>query len=358
VFFALGAGVVGVGWGGWLASRFAVQEFFEHTVREVPRSQTAIWGTPLPDLFGVWRGVPVLGNFFPAEEAAAYEGIGGTSSGRFARDFLVLPAVLIVGLAFLLGRGLARRWGTVEWKGLALAIPALLALRSALGQPDRVHFAFALPWAWVLFLQSVESAAFAMGPREEEDGNGGEARALVGAAFLFALALFVRTCDPWGYWKGVFGEPARETREGDAPRWLALRPKEDPVPELARLGRVRIPQSQAEAILELKRFLDASAEPGEAVFDFANAGALLFLLERSNPTRFAQAIYASSPALRAEVVRALHAKQVRWAIVRGGGMDVVDDVSNAERLPEVWNYLRANFEPAGSPGGFEVWRRR
>jgi len=355
--FAAGAGAIGGAWAIWLASQGALDEFLRHTFREVPRSQTAIWGSPLPDLFGVWRGVPILGDLFPSGEAQAYEALAGRDVARFTRDFLSLPAVLLAGLLFLLARGITGRWGTREWKGMALAVTALLALRSAVGQPDRVHFAFALPWAWVLFLQVVESAVLAVrAPREGEE-TGGEGRAILAAAFLLAFAGFVRTCDPWGYWQGSFAPEAQEEARGGGPRWLAPRPDAEPVSDLPRLGKIRIPEDQSARLLALKRFFDAAAPPQEPVYDFANAGALLFLLERPNPTRFAQAIYASSPRYRAEVVRALEEKRVRWAIVRGGGMDVISEVSNAERLPEVWAYLQAHFRPAGAAGGFEIWER-
>ena len=130
--------------------------------------------------------------------------------------------------------------------------------------------------------------------------------------------------------------------------------------ELARAGRVDIPDEQAAQIQKVVAYIHEHTAPNEKIFDFTSQGAYYFFANRPSVTRFHQVSYASTPAMQREVVDALTRDKTRLVLFKTGGwFDAVDSIPVEERHPIIAKYLQENYTLAVDINGTHIlWRTR
>ncbi len=128
--------------------------------------------------------------------------------------------------------------------------------------------------------------------------------------------------------------------------------------ELARAGRVDIPDEQAAQIQKVVAYIHEHTAPNEKIFDFTSQGAYYFFANRPSVTRFHQVSYASTPAMQREVVDALTRDKTRLVLFKTGGwFDAVDGIPVEERHPIIAKYLQENYTLAVDINGTHIlWR--
>ena len=128
--------------------------------------------------------------------------------------------------------------------------------------------------------------------------------------------------------------------------------------ELARAGRVDIPDEQAAQIQKVVTYIHEHTAPNEKIFDFTSQGAYYFFANRPSVTRFHQVSYASTPAMQREVVAALTRDKTRLVLFKTGGwFDAVDGIPVEERHPIIAKYLQENYTLAVDINGTHIlWR--
>ena len=128
--------------------------------------------------------------------------------------------------------------------------------------------------------------------------------------------------------------------------------------ELARAGRVDIPDEQAAQIQKVVTYIHEHTAPNEKIFDFTSQGAYYFFANRPSVTRFHQVSYASTPAMQREVVDALTRDKTRLVLFKTGGwFDAVDGIPVEERHPIIAKYLHENYTLAVDINGTHILRR-
>ena len=244
-----------------------------------------------------------------------------------------VPAVAVVALAILLQRSLAQRFGPWELKLATLTAVSGAMFRRALDRSDFAHIQLASSFAWVAAVMLVSLVVV------------GRARR-VGAGVLVAMVMLL---------------PAPELLPGHRTlphliSWLGTRSLEDvtgrePMSEAPRLG-IRISAGQARELHPLLDRLSSSADCGRPILDFANYGAVLFLADSANATRFPQIWSASSPERQDEVVRDL-AREKPLVIWRSGtDMDRLDRIDNLVRHHRIAAAINRSASGIDRAGGF------
>lgn len=223
-----------------------------------------------------------------------------------------VPAVAVAALALLLHRALAGRLGPWELK-LATTVAVSGALyRRALDRSDLGHLVLATHAAWIPALMLL---GLLLVRRESR----------LAAAMAAALLLAVPAPELL---------PGRRTAWG-VTAWLGSRGVTDlgervALPGVERLG-IRVSPEQAGRISPLLAAV-GQARPGVKVLDLTNHGAVLFLADRENATRYPQIWSASSPARQDEVASAVAADPPPMVIWRSGtGYDRLDRIDNLVR---------------------------
>ena len=116
----------------------------------------------------------------------------------------------------------------------------------------------------------------------------------------------------------------------------------------------------AETARIVSDYVNRTLAPDETFFDFTNRGALYFLLDRDVPIRQVEVTFYESEERQREVIARLAANpKIRLALVPAPGdrSVMVDGISNEERAPMVWAYLREHFTPAFEHDGVVFWGR-
>jgi hypothetical protein len=124
---------------------------------------------------------------------------------------------------------------------------------------------------------------------------------------------------------------------------------------LPRGGGVRVPPDQAASLSSMAALAGQMLGPGETFYDFADAGALYFLLGRSNSTRFYEASILSADAWQARTIAELERGHPRFVVVSAGqGAEAFDGVPIAVRCPILAAWIEARYPAASAVGGFIV----
>lgn len=131
------------------------------------------------------------------------------------------------------------------------------------------------------------------------------------------------------------------------------------IPELraAKEGPLFDPAVSA-SIRASQRFVN-TLKPDETFVDFANSALLYALTKRDCPLRQVEvANYQSDQAQRDVIERIKRNPKIRAALITFNGSDQrVDGITNADRAPLVWAFLRQNFTPAFAEDGVVFWKR-
>ena len=263
--------------------------------------------------------------------------------------------IFLTAAAYLTYRCLC---GTVSapntMKFLLLLLGGIAFFRTALGRSDDGHLIYGATFLWLLCLFPLEGGILKMLRTclSFFRGNGPWRQALKAAWVLIPTVIFC-----W------YVAEIHQPLEGFGKKWQRLRqnPFKQRVvtQELARAGKVNIPNDQAEQVQKVVAYIQENTAANEKIFDFTSQGAYYFFANRLSVTRFHQASYASTPEMQQEVISALERDKTRLVIFKTGGwFDAVDDIPVEERHPLIAAYLQANYELAVDINETEILLRK
>lgn len=251
-------------------------------------------------------------------------------NGESLRAYFI-PAVLVVS-AFStitkLLRGLRDARVITE---AALFVFGVLLFGAALSRPDDPHLAFAAPPAIVLLTSLLEDACFAF-----RSANHGIAAAVGLVLGLAALA-------PWSPW---VGETVRSLIAPPVGRTLAL----------PRGGSALLPDDFARDLEEITRAIQSRTALDEPIWVYPNEALLYFLADRPQATHFPLVLFAVTRQQRQELVADLERTRPRWAVMYRDAPQI-DAIPYDVALPEVVDYLNANYVVDSNVGAFALLRR-
>jgi hypothetical protein len=251
-----------------------------------------------------------------------------------ALDFVLAPALAVIGLAHVVAAILRRRFVQRTAVVLGLSVVSAAVLHHAFLAADAWHFANASTPGIVLLF-----ALGAGGRRLLVRGRGGRVLPLgVVAAALLPALWFLN-----GGWGPVDMRLARmasgEERPSTGERYS--------YPDLPRVGDVSIGNEHLEPV----RWIRAHSSPGDPVWCttwMLGGGTEAFLSERRNPTSFDKPDEVSGPAQRAQLLRELEAEPPR--LIVGKFFDVVGD--------ETRRLVEKDWRVVGAPHGLEMRERK
>ena len=320
--FAAGAGLVVLVFGIYLWRQSALAAFCRVSFLDLPRHIGKTWGVPFPwppEILRAWaHGHP----FIPLNPGST--GIEWVDLG-IAKRLYAAPAAALLGLAAA-ALAIRRRGftpGTLRLLGLSVACACFF--RYVTG---RLHFQAgnALVGPLVLLLL-VELAGNQ--PREPR------ARWRVVTAVALGLCFAIGMNAPLRTWR--VGLAVLQYRS----RQVAAGPGEEPL-DLPRGGGVIVPRAAAERLRALVAFANDNSAVQDYVLDLSNQPALYFFLQRRNPTRFYQ-VPLMAP-FQDEVIRSLTEHPPRFVVFSSGNwLDRIDHIPNAERIPDVWQWVSARY---------------
>lgn len=122
-----------------------------------------------------------------------------------------------------------------------------------------------------------------------------------------------------------------------------------------RIKPISISEYQARNILLLQDYFNKNTKPTDVLFIFDNAPALYFLLNRENATEFDLPFVAFSHAKRIKLVSELRDNLPRFILddIRSWA---IDGVSNRQRLPEVYKYIKTHYRIEAILGSVIVYK--
>ena len=191
-------------------------------------------------------------------------------------------------------------------KLLLLLLGGIAFFRTALGRSDSGHLIYGATFLWLLCLFPLERGIFRMfrACLSFLRGNGRWQSALKAAWVLIPMVIFC-------WYVGEIHQPLVGFRE----KWQKLRQnpfkQQTVVQELARAGKVDIPDDQVEQVQKVVAYIQENTAENEKIFDFTSQGAYYFFANRLSVTRFHQASYASTPEMQQEVISALERDKTR-----------------------------------------------
>jgi len=126
---------------------------------------------------------------------------------------------------------------------------------------------------------------------------------------------------------------------------------------LPRLGHSQVPDAQARGFEYLADWIAKHTSVGQPFLFYPYNGAIYFLVNRPNPTRYPLLINTmNEPGEQAEVIRDLAAQNVRW-IVWDQRDTVFSSAPIGQLLGVIEQYIQSHYTRAGAMGDFEFWRR-
>lgn len=288
----------------------------------VLRSTGAIWDLPSPVPRDVARAARHGAVALLRSEATRFYG----------------PQILFGGLAaLLLIRRRDRREGPRDAVLLALLVFSATGYRTALGRSSYSHTRFAMIVPSLLLAAWIPEA-FLRRRGARAAGLAGAAAAAVVFALYAELPESLRDTA-----SKIRGFAAR--RNGDG---MVVLP-------LARGGGARVPAVQAASLSGMARFAAENLGAGETFYDFADAGALYFLLGRSNPSRFYEASILSADGWQANTIAELERAKPRFVVVAAGqGEEAFDEVSIARRCPGLAAWIESRYPAVSAVAGFTI----
>jgi len=278
---------------------------------------------PYPDLLGVFvDGSGARGSYGAATSAAAF--------------WAATPPLLIwAGLAVAAARQGRGPLADPLW---AVALPAAVLFRAALGRSDTYHLWFyGAPAAVLLAVLLADRAE----PLHRRAGS-------AAAAALLALGVAAQTVDARS---AVEFPAAEELRLGTAAGIAdPLATRKAAVDRLGVLTTERLAR-QLEAVVPVLEPLQGGVlvHPSEATW--------YFLSGQTPPTRYLWAYDAATPALRQEELAELTESPPRW-VLRATDTFPLDWIPLDQLVPEYESWIDANYHPVRALPGAELWERK
>jgi len=281
---------------------------------------------------------------------------------------------LPIGIFLLVAVSLTYRWlcGTYSdgaMKLLLLLLGGVAFFRTALGRSDGGHLHYGSTFLWLLCLFPLDRGVSGMLGKLFGGRSAAGFRARLSSlsdktrwhSVLKAAWILIPTAMCFWYVSEVhqplagFGEKWKRLRQNPLPLYKERVVSE----ELARAGRVDIPDAQVQQIQKVVAYIQENTSPGEKIFDFTSQGAYYFFANRPSVTRFHQVSYASTPAMQREVIAALERDRTRLVLFKTGGwFDAVDGIPVEARHPRIAEYLQANYALAVDINGTQILLRK
>ncbi|HEX7833421.1 MAG TPA: hypothetical protein VF787_27470 [Thermoanaerobaculia bacterium] len=291
-----------------VAVRADLQRFLTDSFVVMPKAIDAVWALPAPAVM--------------------------TANG--VRYFLPL---VFYGFALALALLTWRRGEKRLAANIAILIVfSLLLFRTAAGRVSWSHTRFAVPLLGIAFV------AFVLEPllRRRNIARVVVAAILAVAAFLYFevrenVVAGVKLAANWRARQSTDGLVAYPTPGGK--------------------GMFTTPQNAAD-LAALQAAIDAAGPKDATIFDFSNERALYYLLQRKSPTRVLEVSMMSVPQVLGETMAELNANPPVAVIVRGDpALGAFDGVSNAQRVPDLAEWIDANYPKRTDIGRFTVATR-
>src|SRR6266849_4783011 len=242
--------------------------------------------------------------------------------------YMFLPPLLLL-LAFWYAVAAVRmRWvlDVRDWVMAALAIVTLLYYGKFLSRADW-HLLQAVSPALPLLYYALDKILAISGLRSR--------RALVATAGIVVLATILFT--PGRVADSLSRVPSN---------FIRVVPNQ---PVLAELGWSEPAMAnQAAGWTELRRFLDASLDAGDTLFDFSNQPALYhYLLRRKPATRYYHVSMAIRRSVQLDLIQELEKARPKLVVfdTKSGGLPAWDGVTNEVRHYEVSSYILRRYKP-------------
>lgn len=318
----------------YLATIGGLDDFF-HLSWVQCRYQLSIWGLPFPPLLQELSKVNSL------------DGLRRFISGMIFKWYLPI-LTYISTLIYLTLRAILGDFKREDWRLALILFNAMVFFRTALGRSDYIHLLYATPLFWLLTALILERYSLFVGTRLESLKEG--ARPYLSCVLLLLpLLIFI--------WYISAAYDPFETASGRIKRLSARKivPEGLVATSVDRVG-IYVSPEQAAQIEGIVNYIRKNTKPNEHIFDFTNQGAYYFLINRPNPTRYSQVIYASPRYLQREVVRDLETKKPRYVLFREGLS--LDGVPLDKRLPLIADYLAERYIKEREIHGITILRRR
>jgi hypothetical protein len=337
--FALGASAAFVPFALYLARHSAIRDFV-HNIWILCFYQIDIWGVPFRNFFDVFK---------PFVDGALHQSWRDWFINGDVRWYYG-PIALTLSASFLAFRAMGKGfWGSRTAPVLLLmTLAGAFYFRTALGRSDAEHLYYGSLFALLLAIIAVDrllSRSFDLL----------SARKVIGLPIL--LCSIAASAGLMWFCNAVYQPlPALNARLS-----RLTRPSEQPSSqssELPRLGTSVIPPEQEANIRTVSEYIRAHTRPNEPVFDFSNQAGFIFFADRPSASRYLNVVLAGTPEMQEEVVRDLEREKTSLVIFKAGTVfDDIDGVPQEQRLPVVFNYLKANYEYSGQVGQVVFWRK-
>ncbi len=122
------------------------------------------------------------------------------------------------------------------------------------------------------------------------------------------------------------------------------------------IGPISISREQDEQFLFVQKFVHENVEKNESIFFLGNEPVMYLVANRTNPSRFDLPEVINSKAKRYELIESLEKKETKYILYNKSSWDV-DGVSNAQRLPELMEYIGQKYT-SSEQQGFVIYKRR
>jgi len=113
------------------------------------------------------------------------------------------------------------------------------------------------------------------------------------------------------------------------------------LPDLPRIG-IFLHERTANRLREIGRFLDEKTKPRDYVYFFPNEAVYYFLFNRTNPTRYSIAYFATTFERQHEVIRDLEKNQPRYVLYSRNTWRV-DNIREEIQIPIIVQYLNSRY---------------
>ena len=270
------------------------------------------------------------------------------------REFeIVATGVLLLSVfAFVVARTRMRRpLAYRDWIMIALAGVSALYFTKFLGRADRYHldqsFSVTVPLLFYVGYRAITFAEAYIASVGRARGVGWAPRRHTVTIPLLVVLLAIA--------------PAGLGAVTSAPQHFEARVETEPAVE--RIGHSRPDENDPEVIRDLSRTLDGLLEPGQTVFDFANAPGLFhYLLDQTSPTRYYHVSMAIRQRTQSDLVRQLERRSPGVVVLTSNdvptSVSTWDGVANQVRHYDVSEYLLDRYVPVVEAAGFVLARPR
>lgn len=123
------------------------------------------------------------------------------------------------------------------------------------------------------------------------------------------------------------------------------------------VGPIVLSRAQRENFSEVQRFIFNNTTQDDAVFFAANEPIMYMLVSRNNPTKYDYPYIAGAIEKRLEILSDLESNPPKYILYNTSAWDV-DGVSNMQRMPEVWKYIKKQYKLKKLLGSVLVYQKK